>query len=141
MPTIEEVDDFSDPDDAPLDAAPLPPPTKPQPQAPRAHPSIPVSGTNHAGFQTVEPDAVNKCVLSPRLTARHELTRGSWIVVYPIYLDAKRPYRAGARRVPNSIALQWPLALGIAQACKALQISSVYEVRAGSWRGGRGGWS
>lgn len=53
----------------------------------------------------------------------------SWIVVYPIYLDAKRPHRAGARRVPSSIALQWPTAFGIAQACKALRIDSVFEVR------------
>lgn len=52
----------------------------------------------------------------------------SYDTIYPIYLDAKAPHCAGGRRVPKSLALEWPLAESIAGACGKLGIQTVFEV-------------
>jgi len=52
----------------------------------------------------------------------------SYDTLYPIYLDVKAPHCAGGRRVPKSLALQWPLAESIAGACGRLGVQTVYEV-------------
>lgn len=64
MPTIEEVDDFSDPDDIPLDLAsapPPPPPAAPKPSGPP--PNIP-GFSGQGQYQQVTPDMYKGCVLA-----------------------------------------------------------------------------
>lgn len=52
----------------------------------------------------------------------------SWITLYPIYIDAKRPNTAGMRRVPKSKALPWPIAESMAKACATFGLQVVFEV-------------
>ncbi|ORY87428.1 signal recognition particle, SRP19 subunit [Leucosporidium creatinivorum] len=111
MPTID--DDFSDPEDLPLDAAPLPPP----PSAPRA----PQSG---------QPGGVSMNPMQGYKEVPAEMYKG-WETLYPIYIDAKRPHQDGARRVSKEYALDWPLAEMMAKACTALGIQSVLEPQKG----------
>ncbi len=52
----------------------------------------------------------------------------SYDTIYPIYFDAKAPHCAGGRRVPKTLALEWPLAESIAGACGRLGVQTVFEV-------------
>lgn len=52
----------------------------------------------------------------------------TWTCVYPIYLDAKRPYRSGGRRVPRVDALWWPLSQDMADAARKLGLPLLHEV-------------
>lgn len=66
MPTID--DDFSDPEDLPLDAAPIPPlSSAPQfpPQAPQAGLPNGIAFTGPQGFKEVPAELYKGCVLSP----------------------------------------------------------------------------
>ena len=51
-----------------------------------------------------------------------------WTCVYPIYIDAKRPYATGARRVSRSKSVWWPLSKDIADACSRLGLGTLHEV-------------
>ncbi|WVR04754.1 hypothetical protein IAU60_001765 [Kwoniella sp. DSM 27419] len=53
-------------------------------------------------------------------------TYKGWNTVYPLYFDAKVSIADG-RRVPRKSAIWWPQATLIAQACRALGLSSVLE--------------
>ena len=52
----------------------------------------------------------------------------SWTCIYPIYLDAKRPYGTGERRVKREKALWWPLSKDIADAANRLGLGVLHEV-------------
>ncbi|KAJ7512506.1 signal recognition particle, SRP19 subunit [Mycena galericulata] len=52
----------------------------------------------------------------------------NWTCIYPIYLDAKRPYGTGQRRVPRERAVWWPLSKDIADATSALGLGTLHEV-------------
>lgn len=52
----------------------------------------------------------------------------SWTCVYPIYLDAKRPYGTGQRRVARPKSLWWPLSKDIADAANRLGLGTLHEV-------------
>ncbi|KAJ7255278.1 hypothetical protein C8J57DRAFT_1721839 [Mycena rebaudengoi] len=52
----------------------------------------------------------------------------SWTCIYPIYLDAKRPYGTGQRRVSRERGLWWPLSKDIADATNSLGLSTLHEV-------------
>jgi len=52
----------------------------------------------------------------------------NWTCVYPIYIDAKRAYGTGQRRVPRAHAVWWPLSKDIADASTALGLSVLHEV-------------
>ena len=54
----------------------------------------------------------------------------SYQMIYPIYIDAKRPAKSGERRVPLSHAVAWPQAQHMAQACSQLGLKAVFDVRA-----------
>lgn len=56
---------------------------------------------------------------------------GRWDTIYPIYLDAKRPFQDGARRVSQQYAVEWPIAEFMAQACGMLGVEAVFEVGSG----------
>ncbi|KDN43220.1 signal recognition particle, SRP19 subunit [Tilletiaria anomala UBC 951] len=59
------------------------------------------------------------------LNAEHK----EWIAIYPIYLDAKRPFGKGCRRVSYTKSSLFPQSLHIAKALSRLNISAVHEVR------------
>lgn len=52
----------------------------------------------------------------------------SWTCIYPIYLDAKRPYGTGQRRVERAKSLWWPLSKDIADAANRLGLGTLHEV-------------
>lgn len=52
----------------------------------------------------------------------------TWTCIYPIYLDAKRPYGTGERRVARGKALWWPLSKDIADAAGRLGLGTLHEV-------------
>ncbi|KAI0252937.1 signal recognition particle, SRP19 subunit [Lactifluus subvellereus] len=51
-----------------------------------------------------------------------------WTCIYPIYIDAKQPYRTGARRISRSKSVWWPLSKDIADACSRLGLGTLHEV-------------
>lgn len=51
----------------------------------------------------------------------------AWQVVYPIYIDAGRPYDKG-RRIPKDKAVKNPIAKDMAEACRTLGVSCAFEV-------------
>jgi len=51
-----------------------------------------------------------------------------WTCIYPIYIDAKRPYGTGARRISRSKSVWWPLSKDIADACSRLGLGTLHEV-------------
>ncbi|KAJ6532712.1 signal recognition particle, SRP19 subunit [Mycena vulgaris] len=52
----------------------------------------------------------------------------NWTCIYPIYIDAKRAYGTGQRRVPRAHAVWWPLSKDIADATNALGLATLHEV-------------
>ena len=52
----------------------------------------------------------------------------SWACIYPIYIDAKRPYGTGLRRLPREKCLWWPLSKDIADAVQKLHLGLVHEI-------------
>ncbi|KAJ7731117.1 signal recognition particle, SRP19 subunit [Mycena maculata] len=52
----------------------------------------------------------------------------NWTCIYPIYIDAKRAYGTGQRRVPRDRAVWWPLSKDIAEATNALGLGTLHEV-------------
>jgi signal recognition particle subunit SRP19 len=52
----------------------------------------------------------------------------TWTCIYPIYLDAKRPYGPGQRRVERAKGLWWPLSKDIADAANRLGLGTLHEV-------------
>ncbi|KAK4048222.1 signal recognition particle subunit [Microbotryomycetes sp. JL201] len=119
MPTIEEVDDFSDPDDVLLDES-----------------SVPViAGTSTGGESGTDalPLRMPSMPGGPGLGVQkgykqvEESVYKDWDTIYPIYIDSKRPFGTGSRRVNNKIALEWPVAEHMAQACGMLGIEAVLE--------------
>ncbi|KAJ4468875.1 signal recognition particle, SRP19 subunit [Lentinula aciculospora] len=52
----------------------------------------------------------------------------SWTCIYPIYIDAKRPYGTGQRRVERGKSIWWPLSKDIAEATNRLGLGTLHEV-------------
>jgi len=66
---------------------------------------------------------------SPRDTRVTDITPyKKWTCIYPIYIDAKRPYGTGARRISRSKSVWWPLSKDIADACSRLGLGTLHEV-------------
>ena len=53
----------------------------------------------------------------------------SWITLYPIYIDARKRYRKGARRVPCEKAVRCPQSLHMANAAQFLGFEVAHEPR------------
>lgn len=51
-----------------------------------------------------------------------------WTCIYPIYIDAKRPYGTGSRRISRSKSVWWPLSKDIADACSRMGLGTLHEV-------------
>ncbi|KAM0789345.1 hypothetical protein ACM66B_000177 [Microbotryomycetes sp. NB124-2] len=118
MPMIQEVDDFSDPDDVLLDESSAPAVT---------------TGSSHQGTADALPLRMPSMPGGPGLGVQkgykqvEESVYKGWDTIYPIYIDSKQPFGTGARRVNNKLALQWPVAEHMAQACGMLGIEAVLE--------------
>ncbi|KAG6379700.1 signal recognition particle SRP19 subunit [Boletus reticuloceps] len=51
-----------------------------------------------------------------------------WACIYPIYIDAKRPYGRGERRIAREKSVWWPLSKDIADATNRLGLGTLHEV-------------
>ncbi|KAI4293788.1 signal recognition particle, SRP19 subunit [Schizophyllum commune Tattone D] len=51
----------------------------------------------------------------------------SWTCIYPIYIDAKRPYGTGQRRIARQKGVWWPLSKDIAEATNRLGLRTLME--------------
>ncbi|KAL5498656.1 SEC65 [Sanghuangporus vaninii] len=52
-----------------------------------------------------------------------------WTCIYPIYIDAKRRYGVGSRRIARAKAVWWPLSKDIAEATTRLGLGTLHEVQ------------
>ncbi|KAH9477945.1 Signal recognition particle 19 kDa protein [Psilocybe cubensis] len=52
----------------------------------------------------------------------------NWSCIYPIYIDAKRPYGRGQRRIERAKSLWFPLSKDIADAASHLGLQTLHEV-------------
>ncbi|KAL5514323.1 hypothetical protein ACEPAG_2411 [Sanghuangporus baumii] len=52
-----------------------------------------------------------------------------WTCIYPIYIDAKRRYGVGSRRIARTKAVWWPLSKDIAEATTRLGLGTLHEVQ------------
>ncbi|PPQ91234.1 hypothetical protein CVT25_000089 [Psilocybe cyanescens] len=52
----------------------------------------------------------------------------NWSCIYPIYIDAKRPYGRGQRRIERAKSLWFPLSKDIADAASHLGLGTLHEV-------------
>lgn len=52
-----------------------------------------------------------------------------WLVLYPIYFDAKQRYEKGCRRVAYEKACLWPKSEAIEKAVQKLNLLHIHEVR------------
>ncbi|EIW77030.1 signal recognition particle SRP19 subunit [Coniophora puteana RWD-64-598 SS2] len=52
-----------------------------------------------------------------------------WTCIYPIYIDAKRAYGTGERRISREKSIWWPLSKDIADACSRLGLGTLHEVQ------------
>lgn len=59
------------------------------------------------------------------LTQTHSPHR--WTCVYPIYIDAKRSYSTGERRIARGKSVWWPLSKDIAEATNRLGLGTLHE--------------
>lgn len=51
-----------------------------------------------------------------------------WTSIYPIYIDAKRPYSNSERRIAREKSIWWPLSIDIVDACSQLRLKTLHEV-------------
>ncbi|GLB39175.1 putative SRP19 protein [Lyophyllum shimeji] len=128
-------DEFDDDTDLPLPSHPLPNTGSRGPlleemhisddefePSPRAGPASPSSQSQ---FRPA-PSGASRTELKNTVTDITPYKR--WTCIYPIYLDAKRPYATGQRRVERAKSLWWPLSKDIAEAANALGLGTLHEV-------------
>ncbi|KIJ14559.1 hypothetical protein PAXINDRAFT_176714 [Paxillus involutus ATCC 200175] len=51
-----------------------------------------------------------------------------WTCIYPIYIDAKRPYGRGERRIAREKSVWWPLSKDIADVTNRLGLGTLHEI-------------
>lgn len=105
-PLLQEIDIEDDDDPEPSQQA--------GPASPSSQPQFrPDSGANR---------------LEPKNTVTDITPYKTWTCIYPIYIDAKRPYGTGQRRVERTKSLWWPLSKDIAEAANRLGLGTLHEV-------------
>lgn len=138
--TVEEV--YDDPDDLPLPSKALPNtgtrgalleeitsdddedmeiPLQPT-IAPRAAPPV-AAGASSSRFTAPGVPA------GARVTTDRSQFK-DWLQIYPIYIDAKQPFKSGCRRIAREKSVWWPLSMDIAQAASILGLNVVHEAQA-----------
>lgn len=80
------------------------------------------------GLQSVSSTSSTPTESHVALDGQEDGPHKNWTCVYPIYLDAKRRYRHGCRRVPYEKALLFPNSQLIANAARKLQLEYMHEV-------------
>ncbi|KAJ7089257.1 signal recognition particle, SRP19 subunit [Mycena belliarum] len=130
---IVEVDDFDDDTDLPLPSHPLPNTGARGPLLQELHISDDEFEQPSQRAGPASPPAAQPAFRTPpgvhsKNTVTDITPYKNWTCVYPIYLDAKRSYGTGQRRVPRARALWWPLSKDIAEATNALGLATLHEV-------------
>jgi signal recognition particle subunit SRP19 len=138
--TVEEV--FDDDSDLPLPPIPLKRPTPaqelstsrqiPTPQAPPQQQRAPVPSNEQARKDNVITDITPYkmfvfLLVNYRPLLRFYPTNTRWTSIYPIYIDAKRPFATGQRRIARSKSVWWPLSKDLAQAAQVIGIKCLHE--------------
>lgn len=83
---------------------------------------------SHGAAQNVPKDgAYLKCVLLFALRYTNLKRCYRWTCIYPIYIDAKRVYGTGERRIARQKAVWWPLSRDIAEAASRLGLGVLHE--------------
>jgi len=135
-PQIEDVDEFDDDTDIPLPSRPLP--NTGTRGAILEEIGAPSGSDNEMDFGPTASGSGNASSTS-RAFAKNPMQPNqqrftgdksaykTWNTIYPVYLDAKKPYGSG-RRVSRDHALWWPLSTDIANAASKMGLSVVHEV-------------
>ncbi|KAJ3714641.1 signal recognition particle, SRP19 subunit [Lentinula guzmanii] len=87
-----------------------------------SHRAGPASPSSQPQFR---PDGASQL---PKNTVTDITPYKSWTCIYPIYIDAKRPYGTGQRRVERAKSIWWPLSKDIAEATNRLGLGTLHEV-------------
>ncbi|EGO03462.1 hypothetical protein SERLA73DRAFT_174951 [Serpula lacrymans var. lacrymans S7.3] len=111
-PLLEEIDYADDGDDDDEDEDSDEAPFLRGPTAGPASPSRPAASSDGMPSNTVTDITPYK----------------KWTCIYPIYIDAKRSYGTGERRIPREKSVWWPLSKDIADASVRLGLRSLHEV-------------
>jgi len=109
LEAIQSSDDEDDEDDYPS----------------RAGPASPSVKSTKSPFRT---PATDNSRLAGKGTVTDITPYKSWTCIYPIYIDAKRPYGTGQRRVERAKGVWWPLSKDIADAANRLGLGTLHEV-------------
>ncbi|KAI0341436.1 signal recognition particle SRP19 subunit [Trametopsis cervina] len=107
--------------------------------------SLPHTGTKGAILEAVSDDEGDSSSAGPATPSKTQLSREAaaaagavitditpykkWICVYPIYIDAKRAYGTGQRRIPREKAVWWPLSRDMAEAATRLGFGTLHEAQ------------
>ncbi|KAG8823881.1 signal recognition particle subunit [Serendipita sp. 399] len=137
--TIEDVDEFDDDTDLPLPSRALPntgtrgalleeissddeePIGRSSNQPKSAPPSTSASSASKVTLPGLPPGA--------QITTDKSQFK-NWMQIYPIYIDAKRPFKTGYRRIAREKSVWWPLSIEIAQAASMMGFNVVHEAQA-----------
>ncbi|KAG5641989.1 hypothetical protein DXG03_003818 [Asterophora parasitica] len=93
-----------------------------QPSQPQAGPASPSSQSQY------RPTPSGAVRIDPKNSVTDITPYKTWTCIYPIYIDAKRPYGTGQRRVERAKSLWWPLSKDIAEAANRLGLGTLHEV-------------
>ncbi|KAF8551766.1 signal recognition particle, SRP19 subunit [Imleria badia] len=110
-PLLEEIGASDDDDDSSDD----PDETTPGPASP-----------SHSQFRPSP--SLGPSVKPPSNTVTDITPYKRWTCIYPIYIDAKRPYGRGERRIAREKSVWWPLSKDIADATNRLGLGTLHEV-------------
>ncbi|KAF8508015.1 signal recognition particle, SRP19 subunit [Hysterangium stoloniferum] len=109
--------------DIPLSPTPGPSPS-PSPRPPARQPSAPKQGETSTAHENVTTDPVTGRKV---VWVQDDSAYKNWTSIYPIYIDAKRPYKGSERRVPREKSVWWPLSSDIVEACAQLGLKTLHE--------------
>jgi len=117
--TVQEVEnDFDDDFDLPLPPRPVPSTVQQASIAGLDQRNTPAGGSSAPGLAQATPGVHVVTDVTPFKT---------WTCVYPIYIDAKRPYGTGRRRVAREKSCWWPHSQLIADAARRLRLPTFHE--------------
>ncbi|GJJ10569.1 hypothetical protein Clacol_004796 [Clathrus columnatus] len=140
---IEEVDDDEFDDDTDLLLPSLPntgargpilqelnvvqsPTQRPVASTPR---SVPTTNASSVGETSASGDAVTVDPVTGKKTiwVQDGTPFKTWTSIYPIYIDAKKPYDNSERRIARNKSVWWPLSMDIVEACSRLRLKTLHE--------------
>ncbi|XP_006463966.1 hypothetical protein AGABI2DRAFT_74829 [Agaricus bisporus var. bisporus H97] len=125
------VDEFDDDTDLPLPVVPLPDTGARGPLLQQLYSGDHSDDDTDSVYQRAGPASPHHTAYAPTSVPSSLVDSGTyktWTCIYPIYLDAKRPYGTGQRRVQRAKSLWWPLSKDIADAANRLGLGTLHEV-------------